>query len=88
MHGAISMSNAPARAFGSTPRPLSGLIRPKGLTVRVWRLASVVIEAAAVALRRRALRRAERQAAISALADRSFSRLHPDVMRVEARRFL
>jgi hypothetical protein len=82
------MSNVPAREFGSTHRPLSGPIRPKGLTVHVWRLASVAIGAAAAELRRRTLRRAERQAAMSALADRSFSRLHPDVMRVEARRLL
>jgi hypothetical protein len=82
------MSNAPAREFGSTHRPSSGLIHPKGVTVRVWRLASVAIEVAAAELRRRALRRAEQQAAMPAQADRSFSRLHPDVMRVEARHFL
>jgi hypothetical protein len=82
------MRNAPAREFGSTHRPLSGLIHPKGLTVRAWRLASVADRGRGYGMRRRALRRAERHAAMSALADRSFSRLHPDVMGVEARRLL
>ena len=88
MHGAVPMSNPPARECGSTHRPLLGLMHPKGLTVRVWRLASVAIEAAAAELRRRALGRAEQQAALSALADRSFTRLLPVVMRAEARRLL
>jgi hypothetical protein len=79
------MSNAPANEFGSTYRPLSVLMSVRDLAFRLWRLLRACIAAAAGELRERALRRAECH---STMADGSFSRLHRDVMKIEARRLL
>jgi hypothetical protein len=79
------MSNAPANEFGSTYRPLSFLLPARDLAFRLWRLLCACIAAAAGQLRERALKRAECH---SAMADSSFSRLHRDVMKIEARRLL
>jgi len=78
------MSNAPASEFGSTDRPLSVLAPARDLALRLWRILGASI-AAAPDLHERALRRAELH---SAMADTSFSRLHRDVMKIEARRLL
>ena len=78
------MSNAPANEFGSTYRALS-VIPARDLAFRLWRLLCACIAAAAGQLRERALKRAECH---SAMADSSFSRLHRDVMKIEARRLL
>jgi hypothetical protein len=79
------MSNAPANEFGSTYRPLSVLMPPRDLAFRLWRLLRACIAAAAGELRERALQQGERH---STMADSSFSRLHRDVMKIEARRWL
>jgi hypothetical protein len=79
------MRNAPANEFGSTYRPLSVPLPVRGLTAYLWRLFRVCIATTASQLRERALQRADRH---SAMADRSFSRLHGDVLTIEARRLL
>jgi hypothetical protein len=79
------MSNAPANEFGSPYRPLSVLMPARYLAFRLWRILRARIAAAAGALRERALQRAEYH---SATVDSSFSRLHRDVMKIEARRLL
>ena len=79
------MSNAPANEFESTDRSLSVLMPARGLAFRLWHLLRACIAATAGALRERALQRAECH---SAMADSSFSRLHRDVMKIEARRLL
>ena len=76
------MSNVPANEFGSTGRPLSVLMH---LAFRLWHILLARIAAAAGEPRERALRRAEYH---SAMADSSFSRLHGDAMKIEARRLL
>jgi hypothetical protein len=78
------MSNAPANEFGSTYRPLSVLMPARDLAFRLWRVLPACITAAGE-LRERALQRAECH---PAMADSSFSRLHRDVMKIEARRLL
>ena len=77
------MSNAPANEFGSTYRPLS--VPAKDLVFRLWRILRACIAAAAGELRERALQRAECR---STMPDSSFSPLHRDVMKIEARRLL
>jgi hypothetical protein len=79
------MSNAPANEFGSTYRPPSVLMPARDLAFRLWHLLRACIAAAAGELRERALQRAECR---SAMADSSFSPLHRDVMKIEARRLL
>jgi hypothetical protein len=79
------MSNAPANEFGSTYRPLFVRMPERDLAFRLWRILGACIAAAAGELRERALQRAECH---SAMADSSFSRLHRDVMKIEARRLL
>ena len=79
------MSNAPANEFGSTYRPLSVLMPARYLAFRLWRNFRSCIVAAAGELRERALRRAKYH---SATVDNSFSRMHRDVMKIEARRLL
>jgi len=79
------MSNAPANEFGSTVRTLSVLVPARDLVFRLWRTLRACIAAAAGELRERAMQRAECH---SAMADSSLSRLHRDVMKIEARRLL
>ena len=76
------MSNAPAKEFGSPP---SVLMLARDLMASLRRLVRAWIADAAEELRERALQRAERH---SAMADSSFSRLHRDVLKIEARRLL
>jgi len=77
------MSNAPANEFGSTYRSLSVLMPARDLAFRLSRILRTCISAAAGELRECALQRAEYH---SVTVDSSFSRLHPDVMKIEARR--
>ena len=77
------MSNAPE--FGSRYRPLFVRMPARDLAFRLGRILRACIAAAAGKLRERALQRAECH---SAMADSSFSRLHRDVMKIEARRLL
>jgi len=79
------MSNAAANEFGSMYRSLSVLGLVGDLAFRLWRILRTRIAAAAGEFRERALQRAERY---SAMSDSSFSRLHCDVMKIEARRLL
>jgi len=79
------MSDASANEFGSKYRPLSVLIPTRNATACVWRLFRVCLAATASKLRERALQRAERHSPMTA---RSFGRLHRDVLKIEARRFL
>ena len=79
------MSNAPANASGSKYRPQSVLMSAKNVTGYLWHLFRVRIAATTSELRERALRRAERP---PAMTDRSFGRLHRDVLKIEARRVL
>ena len=77
--------SAPANEFKSTHRSLSVLMPTRNLAFRLWRILHACIAAAAGEVRERALQRAERH---SAMPDSSFSRLHRDVMKIEARRLL
>ena len=79
------MSNAPANEFESTYRPVFVRMPASNLAFRLWRILRTRIAAAAGEFRERALQRAERY---SAMSDSSFSRLHCDVMKIEARRLL
>jgi hypothetical protein len=79
------MSNAPANQLGSTHRPLSLLMPARDLTAYLWRLFRIWIAAIVGEHRERALWRAERH---PAMMDRSFGRLHRDVLKIEARRVL
>jgi len=79
------MSNAPVNEFGSTYRRLSVVLPVRHLTAPLWRLFRVWVATTASQLRERTLRRAERH---SATTDRSFSRLHRNVLKIEARRLL
>ena len=79
------MSNAPANEFGSKYRPLPVLMHAKNVTAYLWRLFRVCIAATASELRERARQRAECN---PAMTDESFGRLHRDVLKIEARRFL
>lgn len=79
------MSNAPANEFGSTYRPPSIPMFGRDLAFRLWRILRACIASAAGELRERAPQRAECR---SVMVDSSFSPLHRDVMKIEARRLL
>jgi len=79
------MNNAPANELGSTYRPLSVPVPAKNATACLCRLFRVCIAAAVSELRERAPQRAERH---TSMTDRSFRRLHRDVLKIEARRLL
>ncbi|HTO83289.1 MAG TPA: hypothetical protein VMQ73_13685 [Methylomirabilota bacterium] len=79
------MSNAPINEYGSTVRTLSVLAPARDFVFRLWRALRACIAAAASELHERAVPRAEHH---SAMADSSLSRLHRNVMKIEARRLL
>jgi hypothetical protein len=79
------MNDAPANEFGSTQQPPSVLMPTRDLAFRLWRILHACIAVDADEMRKRALQQAERH---SAMPDSSFSRLHRDVMKIEARRLL